>query len=164
MYSLSKQFQERGRMKRISMLGLVVLAAVFGLAQAQSGAASKPSSKMSAASSAGDAKSAVTKIERDWESAMQQKDDAAVGKMLSDAWTGLNPDGSTEDKAKYLSEVKSGQYSNVKIDSVEVKLFGSTAVATGKASDKDGKYVYTDVFVRQGGGWKAVASQLAKIG
>jgi ketosteroid isomerase-like protein len=114
--------------------------------------------------SAGDAKTAVTKLERDWETAMHNKDDKAVGRILLDGWSGLNPDGSTEDKPKFLSEVKSGQYDSVKLDSINVKSFGSTAVATGTATDKDGKYAYTDVFIRQGGTWKAVASQLAKIG
>lgn len=153
-------------MKRILYLGFAIgLVAMVALAQAQSAGASKPASGQKSASMAsGDAKGAVTKLERDWESAMQKKDDGAVGKILSDGWTGLNPDGSSEDKAKFLSEVKSGNYSTVKLDTIEVKTFGSTAVATGKASDKDGKYAYTDVFVRQGAGWRAVASQLAKIG
>lgn len=153
-------------MKRIVYLGFTVaLMAAVALGQAQSGGKGKASSgQMSAGATSGDAKGAVTKLERDWEAAMQKKDDGAVGKILSDGWTGLNPDGSSEDKAKFLSEVKGGNYSTVKLDSIDVKTFGSTAIATGKASDKDGKYAYTDVFVRQGGGWRAVASQLAKIG
>ncbi|HZU22144.1 MAG TPA: nuclear transport factor 2 family protein [Terriglobales bacterium] len=144
-------------MKHILRLGLVMLA-LASLAQAQAAASS---AKMQGA---GDAKDAITKLERSWESGMQNKDDKAVGKILMDGWQGLNPDGSTEDKPKFLSEVKSGQYSSVKLDSINVKTYGSTAIATGNASDKDGKYAYTDVFIRQGGTWKAVASQLAKIG
>ena len=140
------------------------MAAAFGLAQAQSGAASKSSPAKMAATGSSNASAAVTKLEHDWESAMQKKDDAALGKILADGWTGIGPDGSTEDKAKYQSETKSGQYESVKLSDMKVKTFGSTAVVTGTATDKDGKYAWTDVFVRQGGGWKAVASQIAKVG
>ena len=159
-------------MKRILYTGLAVaVLTVLAIAQAQSGSAAKKSSSGAAmgqssmsAGASSDASAAVTKLEHDWESAMQKKDDAALGKVLADGWTGIGPDGSTEDKTKYQSETKSGQYTSVKLGDIKVKTFGSTAVATGTATDKDGKYAWTDVFVRQGGGWKAVASQIAKVG
>lgn len=116
------------------------------------------------ASGGGDVKAEVTKAERDWETAMKKSDDAALGKILSDGWFATNPDGSTATKAQMLSETKSGKYASAKLDNVDVHTFGSVAVATGKSSDKDGKYSYLDVFVRQGGSWKCVASSLAKIG
>jgi hypothetical protein len=53
---------------------------------------------------------------------------------------------------------------------MEVRLFGDTAVVTGsdtetstaEGKDTSGKYIWTDVFVKQGGKWKAVASQSTK--
>jgi ketosteroid isomerase-like protein len=107
---------------------------------------------------------AITKLERDWEKAMQNKDDVAVGKIVADGWVGLNPDGSTDSKATFLAQVKKGDLQNVKLDTVDVKGFGSTAVAMGKASDpKMGNVVYMDVFMHMGGSWKTIASQVGPI-
>jgi hypothetical protein len=39
----------------------------------------------------------------------------------------------------------------------------ATAVAHDKASDKDAKYVYSDVFARDGGKWRAGFSEIAPI-
>ncbi len=139
----------------VATIALVVAAMAQGTAPAKK---SSPGKTM-----AGDANAAITKIERDWEAAMHKNDAAAVGKLLSDAWLGVNPDGSAEDKAHFLSEVKQGQYQGITLQGVKVKIFGNTAVATGEASDpKNGTVLYMDVFTRQGAGWKVVASQLAK--
>lgn len=135
---------------------LTLLWAMVQFAGAQNPAGSASSDDKTVAS--------VTKMERDWETAMHNKDDAAVGKILADGWFGVNPDGSSEGKSQFLSEVKKGDYAWVKLDSVDVKSFGNTAVATGKASDpKLGTVVYMDVFTRQGESWKAVASQLTPL-
>jgi hypothetical protein len=52
-----------------------------------------------------------------------------------------------------------------------VRIFGNTAVVTGSDTEKSmengkdttGKYVWTDVFVKQNGKWRAVASQSTKL-
>jgi len=107
---------------------------------------------------------AITKLEHDWAKAMEANDDAAVGKILADGWVGQNPDGSTEGKSQFLSEVKKGNYQGATLESVDVKTFGNTAVATGKGSDKTlGKICYMDVFMRQGGGWRAIASSVTPV-
>jgi ketosteroid isomerase-like protein len=144
--------------KLVSAFVMAVLAMVVvqvGAAQNSSGAGMGSDDKTVAA---------ITKMERDWEKAMNNKDDAAVSKIMADGWVGLNPDGSTEEKSQFISEVKKGDYQNVKLETVNVKSFGSTAVATGKASDpKMGNVVYMDVFMRQGGAWKAFASSVGPI-
>jgi hypothetical protein len=38
-----------------------------------------------------------------------------------------------------------------------------TEKGMGKGKDISGKYVWTDVFVKQNGKWRAVASQWAKV-
>ncbi|MBV8206564.1 MAG: nuclear transport factor 2 family protein [Acidobacteria bacterium] len=154
-------------MKKL-LISMAVWAAVatFCLGQAQSGGGEHQGMPgMSHGSmSGGDTGAAITKIERGWEAAMAKKDDAAVASYIADNWVAVGPDGSKESKAQFLSEVKSGQYADMKIDSVEVNAMGNIAVATGKAHDPTGKYAYMDVFMRQGGTWKAIASQIGKIG
>ena len=105
----------------------------------------------------------VTKIERSWESAMQKKDSAAVDKILASDWTGLNPDGTLETRAHFLTAVKNGDYATVKLDEIVVNTLSGVVVAHGKSSDKDGKYAYTDVFVHSSSGWHAAYSQIALL-
>jgi ketosteroid isomerase-like protein len=55
-----------------------------------------------------------------------------------------------------------------KVDNLKVRIFGDTAVAVGvssvkgrdKKNDISGQYRWTDTFVKQNGGWRAVASQV----
>ncbi len=112
---------------------------------------------------AGDASAAITKVERAWESAMRAKDGAAVDKILATNWIGLNPDASTSTHAEFVKAVNAGDYATVKLDDVKVRMAGAAAIAYGTASDKDGKYAYTDVFVQESGTWRAVYSQLALV-
>lgn len=111
----------------------------------------------------GDATSAVTKAERAWESGMRAKDSAAVEKVLAANWLGVNPDASSSTRTQFLAAVKNGDYATVKLDEINVRMAGPTAIAYGKATDKDGKYAYTDVFVEEGGTWRAVYSQIALV-
>jgi hypothetical protein len=105
----------------------------------------------------------VTKVERTWEAAMHMKDSAAVDKILASDWTGLNPDGTLETRAHFLAAVKAGDYATTKLDEIVVSTLSGVVVAHGKASDKDGKYAYTDVFVHSSNGWRAAYSQIALL-
>jgi hypothetical protein len=50
---------------------------------------------------------------------------------------------------------------------MDVRVFGDTAVVTGTVVETDKNvthhYAWTDVFVRRGGKWLAVASQTALV-
>ena len=54
---------------------------------------------------------------------------------------------------------------------LRVRVFGNTAVVTGSDTEKSteggkdtsGKYIWTDVFVKQNGKWRAVSSQITKV-
>lgn len=76
-------------------------------------------------------------------------------------------------KAQGLADLKSGA---AKIDSfvlgeLKVRVYGDTAVVNGtdtekssyKGKDTSGQYSWTDVFVKQGGAWKAVNSHVTKV-
>jgi hypothetical protein len=61
--------------------------------------------------------------------------------------------------------------SNFEMGPMSVRLFGNTAVVTGSDTEKSteagkdtsGKYIWTDVFVKQNGKWRAVASQSTRV-
>jgi ketosteroid isomerase-like protein len=137
-------------MRRVSMIQLATaVAAVLVATQASVGRAQTSVSND------------ITKLERAWETAMHAKDGPTVEGILAPGWIGMNPDGSTDTRAHFVAAVKKGDYATVKLDTIDVTVSGATAVAHGKASDKDGKYAYSDVFAQEGGKWRAVFSQLA---
>lgn len=115
----------------------------------------------------------LKQIENAWVAAVKARDSAKLGAILADSWVGLGWDGKITDKAMNLAELKSPGNSLTSFDMgpMIVRLFGSTAVVTGSDSEKStedgkdssGKYIWTDVFVKQNGTWKAVASQSTKL-
>ena len=63
-------------------------------------------------------------------------------------------------------------FSEFKIDDVQVRVYGETGIVVGQGkisaqkgrqSLLSGKFVWTDTFVKQGGEWKVVASQIAPV-
>ena len=115
----------------------------------------------------------LKQMENDWVAAEKAKDAARLGMILADSWVGLGWDGQRSDKAKALADLKApgNSLDSIEMGPMTVRVFGTTAIVTGsntetsKESGRDtsGKYVWTDVFVKQNGLWKAVASQSAKI-
>jgi Domain of unknown function (DUF4440) len=105
----------------------------------------------------------VTKVERAWERAIQNKDSAAVDKILAADWVGLNPDGTLETRSHFLMAVKNGEYATTKLDDVTISTLSGVVVGHGRSSDKDGKYAYSDVFVRLNGEWRAAYTQVGLL-
>src|SRR6266853_1061730 len=111
----------------------------------------------------------LKQIENDWVAAVKAKDAVKLGEILADSWVGLGWDGKTTDKAKDLAEMKinGNSLDSIEMGPMKVRMFGNTAVVTGSDTEKSmangkdtsGKYVWTDVFVKQNGKWRAVASQ-----
>ncbi|MGC1321450.1 MAG: nuclear transport factor 2 family protein [Candidatus Udaeobacter sp.] len=64
------------------------------------------------------------------------------------------------------------QFSEFKIQNVQVRLYGDTGIVvgegtikaqTGKQAPIDGKFVWADTFVKQGGQCKVVGSQITPV-
>ena len=157
-------------MKRLTttlLMAALCAGAVFGQAQNKASRA-----KMTAPAADG-AADELKQIENDWVAAAKAKDAARLGEILADNWVGLTWDGRTMDKAKALADLTTPNSSlnSIEMGPMNVRSFGSTAVVTGsdteksmeKGKDTSGKYVWTDVFVKQDGKWRAVASQSAKL-
>jgi len=153
------------------MITLTMMALFAGapLAQAQTKAADakKP------APAANPAVEEIKKIENDWTDAQKTKNADKLTEILADNWMGVGWDGQTSDKAKALADLKSPTNSldSIQMGPMKVRFFGNVAVVTGSDTEKSkeygkdssGKYVWTDVFVKQNGKWRAVASQSAKV-
>lgn len=90
-------------------------------------------------------------------------------RVLADDWSVIDPAGRILTKEDVLREAFSGEreITKGKIDEVKVRDFGDWAIVTGRTQmsgryqgqKMDVKLRFTDVFVRQNGEWKCVASQ-----
>jgi len=63
-------------------------------------------------------------------------------------------------------------FSEFKIDALQVRVYGETGIVVGQGKISaqkgrqnllNGKFVWTDTFVKQGGEWKVVASQVTPV-
>jgi ketosteroid isomerase-like protein len=153
---------------KLTLFTLLALCATSALLPAQTKMDTKaPAPSASAVSDE------LKQIENDWVAAQKAKDEAKLGAILADSWQGLNWEGKTMDKAKALADLKApgNALDSIEMGPMKVRVFGNTAIVTGsdtekstdKGKDTSGKYVWTDVFVKQNGKWQAVASQNAKI-
>ena len=138
-----------------------------GQAQDKAADAKKPAAPGNAAADE------LKQIENDWTDAVKTKSAEKLGEILADGWVGLGWDGKTSNKAKALADLKApgNSLDSFEMGPMKVRIFGNTAVVTGSDTEKSaengedtsGKYIWTDVFVKQNGKWRAVASQSTKV-
>jgi FKBP-type peptidyl-prolyl cis-trans isomerase 2 len=111
-------------------------------------------------------------LERELADAYAKYDAAAVERIESNDFSVVYPDASVHTKAEEVEQLRktaaSGQRpSGNDVDEVSVRLYGNTAVVTGRHSLKgNGQEVrlrFTDVFVRKLGHWQIAASQLTEM-
>lgn len=98
---------------------------------------------------------------------------ALLDRILAEDLTVINPDGSTGDKAGEIASVRSGKLKLVSVtnDNIRVRVFGETAVVTGRATIRgliEGQTVrdqnrYTSVFVKRRGRWQVIALHVTRV-
>jgi ketosteroid isomerase-like protein len=108
-------------------------------------------------------------LEDRWAAALLNADANALAAILADTWVVTYIDGKVDNKAGELAALKAGTFKvhALENDDVRVFLYGDAAVVTGRASLKGVEHGaavdlvmrWTDVFVRQNGQWRAVATQ-----
>ena len=157
-------------MKRLNIsISIVALCAGMMFAQAQTKAADAKKTATPGNATADELK----QIENDWVAAAKAKDADKMGEILADNWVGFSWEGKRADKAKALADLKvaGNSLDTIEMGPMTVRIFGNAAVVTGsdteksmeKGKDTSGKYVWTDVFVKQNGKWRAVSSQSTKV-
>jgi ketosteroid isomerase-like protein len=115
----------------------------------------------------------LLKLEKEFARAVTQNDAEAIGQFLADDWVIIDSDGGVIDKSRFLSAIKSGALTHemMESDDVKVRAYGDTAIVTALTTTK-GKFAgqefsarerATDFFVKQGGRWQCVFSQLTKF-
>jgi ketosteroid isomerase-like protein len=148
------------RLMKTSTILLLALA-LPSLAFGQTKDAAKPSAET---------ENELMKMEQDMSNALIKADAAAIEKMIAEDCFLTAPDGTTQNKAQFMADVKSG---DLKIQSqkiADMKVHGANADAvfvtyvttdkgTYKGKDISGQFRWTDVFVKRDGRWMLVASQ-----
>lgn len=115
----------------------------------------------------------IKKIEQERNQALLKHDTTALDRMTSDDYTFINQRGELRTKGEILAGFKSGgfNYDAHEISDVKVRVYGDTAVVTGRAKQKgvenskdySGENRFTRVHVKQDGRWVSVALQVTLV-
>ena len=112
----------------------------------------------------------IRELEHQWNDARAKADVATLDRLLVDDWTVTHGDGTTDTKAKYLADLKSGARKftgGVTENDVTVRVYGDTAVAAGSSDStvaingrpQGGALHFTRVYIRRNGAWKMIVTQ-----
>jgi len=111
----------------------------------------------------------ILTMEHRWNEARARADIATLERILVADWTVTHANGTTDTKAKYLGDLKSGARTfagTVTESDMSVRFYGDTAVASGSSQStvtlngqaQGGALHFTRVYVKRGGAWKMVVS------
>jgi ketosteroid isomerase-like protein len=112
----------------------------------------------------------IHRMEQQWNDARVHADVAALDRILVDDWTVTHGDGTTDSKAKYLADLKSGarKFSgSVTERDLVVRVYGDTAVASGSSDStvtingqpQGGALHFTRVYIKRNGAWRMIVTQ-----
>ena len=121
----------------------------------------------------GNTEHAIRQLVNEQANAQQKNDTAALERIWADDFTFTNSSGEVQTKAQRLAEIKSGElkFESIRIDDVQVRVYGDTAVVTGRGTvkgqrrgqDLTGQSRSTSVYVKKQGRWQVVATQITRI-
>ena len=111
----------------------------------------------------------VRQLEHEWIDAFVRGNTETLDRILADDFIFTDPEGRLLTKAEWIADMTSGEltFESINIDELQVRMYGDAAVANGRVTVKartkeggfDGQYCYTDMYVKRGGRWQAVAEQ-----
>ena len=119
------------------------------------------------------AQEAILELERRFGEAMIRNDADAIGRLLSDDWIIIDPDGGVIDRSRFLAVIKSGALKHEAMDSedIRVRTYSNTATVTAVTHTRT-KYLgkefttherATDVFVKKDERWQCVLTHLTTL-
>ena len=114
----------------------------------------------------------LLKLEKAFAQAIVTNDLEAIGRLVTDDWIIIDPNGEIVDRTRFFEVIKSGALTHDMMESEDfrVRVYGDSAVVTAITSAK-GKFTgqefstrerATDVFVKRDGRWQCVLTHLTK--
>jgi len=121
-----------------------------------------------------DVEATVKKIEQEMLDGILKSDTSPAEKYLTSDYLGIGPDGVTQNKSEFLSDIKSGalklessKYSDMKVQvgdaDMAVVVYRSDDKGTYRGKDVTGQYRWLDVLVNRDGKWQIAIDQGAQI-
>lgn len=150
-------------MKRLLIVAMLVAAFSFVFGQPTA----------SGVSQKGNDEQAIQKLLDEIAAALTHADTAALDRIYADDYTLVNEFGVVMTKAPRLAAIKSGELKleSVAFDEVNIRLYGNTAVATYRVTQK-GQFKGQDIgsqlratstYVKMKGRWQVAAAQVTRI-
>ena len=116
---------------------------------------------------------ALIQIQHEWAEARLKGDTSYTRRLEAENCTVVWPDGTIVNKQEDLKSMTGDiVFTEFHIDDLQVRLYGDTAIVVGQgrieAHQKKqdllgGPFVWTDTFVKLGGEWKVVGSQITPV-
>ena len=115
----------------------------------------------------------ILEVESKFGEAMIQNDVEAIGRILSDDWIIIDPEGGVVDKSRFLDVIRSGALKHEAMDSedIRVRTYPNIATVTAVTHTRT-KYLgkefttherATDVFVKKDERWQCVLTHLTTL-
>lgn len=120
-----------------------------------------------------DAEEELLKVEKEFADTIVNNDLERLGRVVSDDWVIIDPNGEIVDRARFFEVIKSGSLTHEIMESEDsrVRVYGDSAVVTAVTRTK-GKFMgqefstqerATDVFVKRDGQWRCVVTHLTRF-
>jgi ketosteroid isomerase-like protein len=120
-----------------------------------------------------EAEQELLNLEKAFAEAIVKNDLEGIGRLVTDDWIIIDPDGGIVDRARFFEVIKSGALTHDTMESEDfrVRVYGDSAVVTGVTRTK-GKFMgqefstqerATDVFVKRDGRWQCVLTHLTRF-
>ena len=115
----------------------------------------------------------VLDVERQWTQAILENRAEEVARFITDDWVIVGPGGDIIDRARFLRAIESGELTHERMESDEwiIRTYGDAILVTARVAS-GGKYKgnafraderSTSVYIKQGGLWKCVLTQVTPI-
>ena len=141
-----------------------IILCCFVLVLASIGAAQTPNSTISSKQTL--AERYIRDSEAKWADSVATGDTTTIERILADDFVGVDPKGKVYGKAEMIADTKDAPkyFRSNKLDYVNIRFFGNTAVAQGSESwerqnGTPGQFVWMDTWLKRNGKWQIVAAE-----
>lgn len=154
-------------MRSILVLVVFALAIPSLIVYAQTDPA-KPKPTPAATQQMGAVEQEIAKLDRELMDAAVRNDEKVMQRVSVERHVFINPAGGVQERG----DTRGPKIESIQSEDVQVRVHGDTAILIGQANvkgrfpdgpDISGPYRYMRVFVKQGGQWRVVATQITRI-